>query len=266
VPVRIRNGAEYTFVEIPGVTSGWHRDPFFNRRLQMATTGDDRILLVAHRGGDLQLTLRRRPPIAWLAVAPTRNALDEWLVIMADRRHGGDVIALALAAIAALAAAVRIWRRRIEAPVAAIAAAIGVLAGILHMCYGLARVDEQTVINKDIAFSLLAPLATCVLAGCGAFLFLTARSRWGRLFAAVVPTAPGWAGGTIALGIATVTNAAIASAAGTGVWIYRVGITPFVLCLSASIVCWFVFSIASRSRAAMPCRDGSPSQAVVKGT
>jgi hypothetical protein len=246
VPVRIRGGARYAFVEISGSTAAWDREPFYNRRVQMATIGDDRILLVEHRGGDLQIKLRHRPPLVWLATDPLADALDDLLISKADRRHGGDVIPVVLAAIATLVAATRARRKRFERVHIVPAAAVGVIAAVLHASYALARQGSLVVISKAIAFSPLAAVGTGVLVGCGAFFFLAARSWRGRLSGTVIATSVGWVGGVIALGITTVTNAAIASRTGIGVWIYKADFHPFILSALGCAACAVAFSTTGR--------------------
>jgi hypothetical protein len=246
VPVRIPGGARYAFVEILGITTAWDREPFYNRRLQMATIGEDRILLVEHRGGDLQILLRQRPPVIWLATNPLADALDSLLVSMADRRHGGDVIALVLAVIATAAAARRVRRNRSERVHIVPAAAVGVIAGALHASYAVARQPYLVVISKPIVFSPLAAVGTAVLVACGAFCFLAATSWRGRLSGTIIATSVGWVGGIIAFAVATITSAAISSRTGIGAWVYRADVYPFILSALGCAGCALAFSVARR--------------------
>jgi hypothetical protein len=252
VPVRIRGGARYAFVDIPGVTAAWDREPFFNRRVQMATIGEDRVILVEHHGGDLRITLRRQPPVIWLATDPLADALDDLLISMADRRHGGDVIALALAAVATTAAAVRARRRRPKRIDLLTAAAVGVIAAALHASYALGRQQALVVIAKNIVFSPLAAAGTGVLAACGAVFFLAARSWRGRVLGTIIATSVGWVGGLIGLGMSIMMNAAIASRTAIGVWIYRVDVYGFILsaleCCVYAVTFWVAKRIAAGAR------------------
>lgn len=251
IPLRIPQGARYAAVEIAGWTAAWDREPFYNRRLQMATIGDDRILLVDHGGGDLVIRARVRPTLMWLASDPVADALDTMLVSMADRRHGGDVIALVLGA-AAMLLAFRPPRRRLVGRAHLVpAAAVGAMAAILHASYGFARQQVLVVVDKPIVFSPLGAVGTGVLVGCGAVIFFAARSWRGRLWGTVIATSVGWTGGLIALGVTTATSVAIAARTGIGTWIYRPRFYPFVVsavgCAALAVVYRAAGSIGGRT-------------------
>ncbi len=246
VPLRIWGGARYAFVEIPGVTAVWRQEPFYNRRVQMAPIGEDLIVLVAHRGGDVRMALRRRPPLAWLAVDPLRDALDDLLVSKADRRHGGDAIALFLAAVAATGTVLRVRRKQLGRAHMAAAGALGVVAGLLHAAYALARQPDVVVVAKDLVFSPLAAVGTGVLAACGALLFQAAASWRGRLLGLVTATSVGWIGGLIAVVMVSMTNSVIAARTGIGVWIYRADLHPFILSALGCGLYALVFLAAAR--------------------
>ena len=76
LPVRIPGGAQYDFVEIPGVSAAWEHDPFYNARLQMVDIQDDKYLLFAHSGGGFTLYLRDSPPWYWVAGDVFADVLD----------------------------------------------------------------------------------------------------------------------------------------------------------------------------------------------
>lgn len=245
IPVRVRDGAQYRFAEASGTTA-WDGEPFFNRRMQMTTIGGDRLLLIDHAGGDLHVALRRQPPLARLAIDPLADALDDMLISNADRRHGGDLVAVVFAALATVVVVRRVrgWRTD-RRPVVA-AAVVGLIAGLLHASYALARQGDLVVISKPLVFSPLAAIGTGVLVACGAFLFLTADSWRGRLAGTIVATSVGWFGGIFMLAATTAMNVAIASRTGGGVWIYRTDVHPLILSAAGCAVCALAFRTARR--------------------
>jgi hypothetical protein len=247
LPLRIPDGARYGFVEVAGGTSAWDRQPFFNRRVQMATIGEDRILLVEHPGGDLHFALRERPPVIWLATHSIVDSLDKWLVGMADQRHGGDAASLLLATVAVPLTVRRLRRRKHDRMHVLPAAGIGVVAAVLHASYGLFRQGALVVIAKPIVFSPLAALGTGLLVACGALVFLSSASWRGRLWGTVVATSVGWVGGTVAFAMTATLNIQIASATGVGGWIYNVDLSPFVVSAVGCVVCALIFSMAGHA-------------------
>ena len=187
-----------------------------------------------------------RPPALWVAGDVITDALDDLLISLADRRHGGDIVALVLAAIVAAVTAWRVWRRRLDRVHVLPAAVVGLLAGVLHASYASIRGSDLAVTGKTIVFTPLAAVGTGILVGCGAFLFLAARSWKGRLLGTVVATSTGWVGGLVALAIRAVTSAMIASRTGIGVWIYTIDCHYFVMSALGCVVCALVFTAAGR--------------------
>jgi hypothetical protein len=196
IPVRVAQGARYTFVEVAGGPAVSDDDAFFNRRVQMTTIGADRFLLVEHGGGDLTIVLRPAPPIGWRSRDLVVDALDNLLVAMADRRHAGDLMGMALAGLAAAVAGARMRRRRAVGPLLP-AAVIGAAAGGLHAGYGFLRQGALLTTSKSIVFSPLAAVATGVLVACGALFYLTATSWRGRVAGVFTATLVGWIGAAI---------------------------------------------------------------------
>ena len=245
IPVRIPGGARYEFIDLGGRGSAWTGEAFFNRRLQTTVIGEDRFVLVEHDGGRLDLRLRDTPPPGWLAVHPLVDALDDHLVGSADRRHGGDLIAVAVAILALVPVTRRVWRGRVPWRAAGLSVALGLAAGILHAAYGTARQHELVIVTKPIVFSPLAAVGTGVLVAAGAVLFFTAGSWRGRVTAAVIATLVGWLGVIIRGGMSLVANVAIASTAGLDVWIYRMPGYPIVLAVVTGLV-WLAYSAAAR--------------------
>ena len=244
IPVRVAGGARYTFVEIEGEPAAWDGDQFFNRRVQMTTIGEDRILLVEHDGGDLTLVLRPAPPLAWRSRSLLVDALDNLLVAMADRRHSGDLIGLALAGLVTAVAGFRMRRRRAVGPLLP-AAAIGVVAGVLHAGYGLLRQGAILITSKSIIFSPLAAVATGVLVACGAFFYLTATSWRGRAAGLITATLVGWVGALIGSVLRIGASLAVAYYADVDAWVYRPEWHGFVISALGCAVWAAVFRAAS---------------------
>ena len=247
IPVRVARGARYTFVELGRETAVWDGDPFYNRRIQMTTIGEDRFLLVEHGGGDLTLVLRPEPPTGWRARDLVTDALDDLLVTMADRRHAGDVIGLALAGLAAAVAGFRMLRRRAVGPLLP-AAVIGAVAGSLHAAYGLLRQGEVLTTSKSIVFSPLAAVATGVLVACGALFYFTARSWRGRVVGVMTATLVGWVGAAIGTAMRVALSLVIVYTADVDVWVYRPEWHGFVVSALGCAVWGMVFAAVSAAR------------------
>lgn len=204
IPLRIPGGAGYSFVKIPGLTAAWEHGPFYNSRLQMIDLGSDKYVLFVHQGGDFSITLRPNPPWYWRVADPLTDALDHTLLYASQT--GGDVLALFAAGLALLGT---VWfARRRTSPVWAMPMSVllRIAFAALHGLYALVRLGHVTVTSKPVEFSCLALIGTGLLTGCGAFLFLRARSRLSKGSALLVATFPAWAAAVFGLGSVAVFN------------------------------------------------------------
>lgn len=219
IPVRIPDGAQYSFVEIPGLTAVGSDDWFYNGRLQMADIGQDRVLLVEHRGGDLIVHLRRKPPGLWRVTDLLADSLDHTLLYGAQTGFDWLGTGAAVLALAGLGWRMR-RRRRGEDSLLIPAALVGVGAAALYALYAWVRLNDLTITSKRVEFSPLAMVSIGLLTVAGAFLFLTARSWRGSTVALALVTFPAWTAGAFSLAAVAVVNLTLAET-GLGVSLYN---------------------------------------------
>lgn len=206
IPVRVRGGAAYAFVEAPGLAATADGDPFFNARIQAASLGGDKYILIKHTGGDLTLRLREKPPFLWLLIYPLTAAFDH--VALFTPQNGGDALLLVAAAPALLIVLLR-WaalRKRARkqalsgtgAPVAVIpflslavpAAASGLAAALLLGLYQALRLPHAAITTKPLTLEPLWLVGVFLLTAAGCCLFLLGRSWPAKLFALLVAASP----------------------------------------------------------------------------
>ena len=231
IPVRLPGGAHYSFVEVQGVTAGWQGDLFYNSRLQMVDVGPDKFLLFEHPGGDFVLRLRPRPSWAWVVGDLLLDSLDGTLLFLQD--NDGSLIMLVAGGLALLPVLFLLARRGRRGKPAlrslALAALFGLGAAVLHALYALARLDEVTMTSKNVAFGALSPVSTFLLVTCAAFLFVQARSWWGRAVALAVGTLPALAPAVLLLAIVGVADdLLVGSRMGTGLWNTHMALQPLI--------------------------------------
>jgi hypothetical protein len=190
IPVEIPRGAEYTFVEIPGVTSAWEGDPFYNARLQMVNIGEDKYVLFKHAGGDFTLILHQAPPWYWPLLDFFFDSLDHVLLYIDPT--GGDLVGLFLGGLAWLTILSLLrWIERGKLKLLA-SALSGAVFAALHAGYALAGLGDVTITSKIVQLGPLSLVGTFLVTGAGAFLFLSSRSWRARTLALVVATTPVW--------------------------------------------------------------------------
>jgi hypothetical protein len=243
IPVRIQGGAEYSFVEIAGVSSSWESDRFYNARLQMADIGDDKYVLFKHGGGDFALVLREAPPWYWPVMDLLSDSLDHTLIYIAQ--SGGDVLALFLGGTAWLII-LRLFRR-MEGGRSSLIVSVGtgVVMAALHVIYAYVRLDDVTITSKIVRFGPVPLLGTFLVTGCGAFLFLNSRSWKGRLLALVLGTLPVWAAICFSLAVITAVNMIVfRPELGRGAYNYALGVLPIGALLIESVLLLVCYSLA----------------------
>ncbi|UCC63685.1 MAG: hypothetical protein JSV36_01090 [Anaerolineae bacterium] len=244
IPVRIPGGARYGFVIMRGVTAAWEHDPFYNSRLQMENIGDDKYLLLVHQGGDFELRLRPRPPWHWVLADLLVDSLDHVLLFL--QVGGGDIIALAFAGIASVVAGCALRRRKGVMRALMLAALVGLSFAGLHGLYALARLDHVTVTSKTLEFRPLSVVGTFLLTGCGAFLFLNAKSRLAKGIALSVATFLTWAAAVLSLGVIAFSGWFIKARVGTTLWNYALGLMPLGALALECVLFGLVFSALQR--------------------
>jgi hypothetical protein len=204
ISIRIAGGADYDFVDAPGVTTASASDPFYNSRLQMIDIGADKYLLIEHPGGELTLRLRPRAPLAWRAADLALDSFDHAYVYL--QQSGGDMLAL-LSALVPLAWMVwNVLKKRFVWRWLPPALALGVAAAALHGVYALLRVDQVTINSKAVVISPLGILGTFVLGAFAALMYFHARRPRARVIALLLATFNTWVPMTFSILLVTAFN------------------------------------------------------------
>lgn len=234
IPVRVARGADYGFVEIPGVSAAWDQDPFYNSRLQMANLGGDKYVLFEHAGGDFSLHLRDRPPWLWLVGDVVLDALDHTLLF---RQEGyGDLAMVVAGALALLPVALLLLRKKASPRMLPPAILIGLVFAVLYGLYALLRLEHLTITSKAVVFHPLGLLGTLLLVTCGAFLFLNARSWRGRLVAVLIAQIWTLVMVVFSLGVVLMFNAQFVQRLGVALWDQSLALQPLLALLLGSLV------------------------------
>jgi len=220
IPLRVRQGARYRYVEIPGLAAAADGDLFYNSRLQMANMAGGKFILVDHPGGDLEVRLQADPPWHWAFSDAATDALDFTFVYLpgTDRWQ----ISVVLAA-AGLLAVFLMWRRRrirTRALLPALSAGVGL--ALIQLIYAETRLPSVAITSKPVAFSAVFVIGTAVFGFCAAAVFLSASSRRARLAGPALAVLPGLAPALLHFSTATFFNAVHAwPALGAEVYGYR---------------------------------------------
>jgi hypothetical protein len=225
IPIRIADGARYSFIRVPGNTAASEDDPFYNSRLQMVNIRNDKLILLVHAGGDLTIHLQRRAPWYWFPLDIVLDSLDHTFIF--SQQSGGDLLSLGFAILPILYVIGQVIKRRFSQRQIFLAGAFGLVAVILEAVYVLIRLEHVTVISKTVVFSPLSLPATFLLASTGALLFLRAQSWFGRCISLSVLTFQSWAPMLFALLSVGVINILFSiPQLGTPLYSYSLGLLP----------------------------------------
>jgi hypothetical protein len=245
IPVQIPRGAGYTFVDVPGVTSAWEGDPFYDSRLQMVNIGEDKYVLLQHAGGDFTLVLRQAPPWYWLVLDYFSDSLDH--VFLYLDQTGGDVVGLFLGGLAWLTI-LSLLRRVGGGGLKLVASALsGAVFAALHASYGLARLGDVTITSKIVQFGLLSLVGTFLVTGAGAFLFLSSRSWRARALAVALGTMPVWVAVFFSFAVISAVNVFVfRPKLGTAAYNYALALLPIGALIVESILLLAWYSLLQR--------------------
>ena len=252
IPVRIPDGAQYRFVEIPGVASAGDSDVFYDSRLQAANIGDAKYLLFKHAGGEFTVRLSRHVPLHWTVLDPLRDTLDGVLIGLSQ--NAGDFLSVVTGALIWMAIGVRALTKRglrgrgDVLRVLATALVIGLGFGAMHGAYGLARVDDVTVNEKPVVFGPLAAVGTALVVAGAAWLYLRARTWRGQAFAILVAVLPALTAAAFTATAVGMVNVLAVRQYGTGIYNYSLTWMALLAGAIEATLLTVVFAAARRFR------------------
>jgi hypothetical protein len=262
IPVRVPDGAAFPFVEIPGVGRAWKGDPFYNAKLQMADIGGDKFLLFLHTGGDFTVRLHRTPPSYWPALRTVTTALDHATVI----HHAQGSLApgwIASGVLILIVTWVYVINRPFQVRSVFLASGVGLVLTVLRGGYALARRAYLTTLythwlrTMDRAFELSPSvlMTTFLMATGGAWLYLHARSHWGRGGALLAILFPNWMFAGFWLGSVALINTLARQRYGLPLYTYGGGLMPLIAFVVEGILIGPALWSAGRARRALRGRD-----------
>lgn len=244
IPVRVPGGAKYHFVDIPGVSAAWDRDPFYNARLQMVNIGAEKFVLFDHDGGDFELRLHTHPSWLWVAGDVLADSLDTTYLFFYE--HGSDIMMLAVGILLLPVVWFALRKRGASrALVPALLTGLGFAA--IHGLYALARLEHLTITSKIVGFRPLSLVSTFLLVGCGALLFLNARSWRGRVVAVLVAALSALVPAVLQLGLFFIANnLGPKTKLNIGLWNAALGTQPLIVLAFECILFGLIFGVLGR--------------------
>jgi hypothetical protein len=187
-PLRIKNGAQYHYAEISGVTAISDYDLFYNSRLQAINEDTDKILLVSHPGGDLTISLQTEPPAFWRLSRTLLDALDYSLLYLPD--SGNPFLAPSLALMALLSIIYLMKQGGVPGGILFPSILVGVVMGLSHALYASNRIALTAVISKPIEIGVMDIIATALLASCGLILLIGFESVAVKIAGVIIAVVP----------------------------------------------------------------------------
>jgi hypothetical protein len=225
IPIHVSGGAAYSFITVPGVTAASERDTFYNNRLQMVNTQNDKFILLVHEGGDLTLRMRSQAPWHWFLRDLLLDSLDHTLIF--SQQSSGDILAITFAIFPLVWTGWQVFRKRVGWQRIRLALIIGMGVSILQSVYVLMRLDQVTITSKAVEFSPLSIVAAFALSTCGTLIFFQTRSLTGKVIALLVITSVSWIPIVFGLGLVAVFNTwAAIPEIGTALYNYSLGLLP----------------------------------------
>lgn len=221
IPVHVPGGGRYRYVSVEGLAATADGDPFFSSRIQAASLGGDKYILVNHPGGDLTLRLQEAAPWYWPPLHALASAFDH--VALFTPQNGGDILMAAAGVVFLVAALLRERSARRKgsglsrrAVVTALVAAL--IVTLLLGLYQAARLPHAAITTKPMTFSPVWLAAVFLLTLSGSGLFLLARSLWGKLFGLIVAVLPAFLPAVFVFAVMQVYNLTSSSVTGAGVY------------------------------------------------
>ncbi len=246
-PIRVKGGAQYHFAEVPDLAAASDHDLFYNSRLQMIDSGADKILLVLHPGGGLQIQMRTEPPRFWRVTDSLLDALDHTFIFTRSSTNPWISVFSGIAALLALWYLWREERKQKRTLTSGILTGIGMALG--HTAYVLLRIGQVTITSKPVAIGPVDIILTALLASCGATIFARHGSPVKLIAGVLVAVLPGTGAAALSFAFAFGFNMFFARPAlGLGIYNYSMSLMALVGTLCQTIVFLLMVSFFSRFR------------------
>jgi len=231
IPLHVPGGGRYRYVSVEGLAATADGDPFFSSRIQAASLGGDKYILVNHPGGNLTLRLRETAPWYWMPLHALASAFDH--VTLFIPQNGGDILMAAAGIVFLVAALLReLFARRkgsgLSRRAALTALAAALIVTLLLGLYQAARLPHAAITTKPMAFSPVWLAAVFLLTLSGSGLFLLARSLWGKIFGLLVAVFPALLPAVFIFAVMQVYNLALRSITGAGVYNLHMSTLPAI--------------------------------------
>lgn len=244
IPVHIKDGAKYKFVEIFKVAKSWERDSFYNNKLQMINIGSDKYLLFDHPGGDFTVKLYDNSPLYLPVTVPIVRSLDHTMIVY-HQMQGSDLSNIVLLVIIILVVGALFWRRKVNIRKNIWKALIvGLVLPLFRGIYVLLRQEHLTemyndylrTMNMSFEINFIFLLITFILATCGMLLFFNIKSRLGKVLTFLTVTFPGWAMAIFWLGSVSLFNFLSFRKFGLALYGFGGALMPFITFLIEGIL------------------------------
>jgi hypothetical protein len=241
LPLRIRGGAAFSRIEAAG-TAFAQGYPFYNSRLQAMDIGADKYVLVEHSGGTLSLRLSRQTSAWWLARTVILESLDTVLLFLVNSRESAMIlIILGLIALAI------VFRTGLTQSTVLAGAMTGSLLALGHLGWMLARLENAAVTSKALHLNPLTVVATLLLTGCAAALFVRSHGWRGRIVALSLASFPAWFPGLLHLGMTASANWFIfRPRIGAEVYNYHCALLALLAAVMLALFFALIFTLISR--------------------
>lgn len=255
IPVHIRDGARYSFVEIPGVDTAWDHDVFYHQYVQQINLGADKYLLFLHQGGDFTLKLSKNPPWKHRFIRPVITALDHTIVLYFA--EGNFLPALIGSGLMLLISGLFAARRQMDIrqylPEAIV---VGLALTLFRGGYAVIRQEHLQALytnrirTMDVAFdiNIWFLFSSLIIAAFGAWLFFNSRSRWKKMLAVLVVTFPSWMIAGFSTGIPVFINMLAKQKYDIALYAYGQGIMALMTCLAELCVAAIILFVSSSFR------------------
>ena len=248
IPVRVRGGGHYRYVEVQGVADTLDGDPYFNSLLQAASLNGDKYILFNHKGGDFTLRLSENPPFGWW-IARTMLAAFDHVVLFAPM-NGGDWLVLVTGVLAVGFVLFRRWKMRENPENQAQLIWKSMISGLVITSfiglYQLFRLPVTSINTKPMVFDAIWLAGVFLLSSCGSWFYFKDGKLWGKFFGLILAVFPALMPAIFGLAAVGWVNILITEKIGAPVYNYQLGILPFIAAIIWVISLWLFFYSLNR--------------------
>ena len=181
IPIYIKDGADYDYIDISGLTSSALDSTYFNSRLQMIDINNDKYIIIDNKKDMVTIEMKKEKSFFRTILANTVSFLD-----LTITKNQDSILPMVLAVPVLILLATGLLRKRYSRRRLTAALIFGAAAASIALLYVLIRKDNLIVSNIPVSINWFYICSIFIFTGYGELKYSKAKKPAGKIIAVLV--------------------------------------------------------------------------------